>query len=406
MAHYWWDVYGPFAPGDDGYPNAGQVVRHYRLLKNWTPAQLGEALGKSARWVQSMEHDNLVPEAISRRRALAAILGIPPVLLGLAALDPGDSPLIPASSPRTKKVSLDSAQISQYQDVLRLYWELDYTSTAQESLEDIVGWIRHLQTLVRTVSREQYQTPLVELMCRYHQLATWIARDQRDYSTAYSHANQAIKLAQSLDNPELQAVTLFRRGRTRLEQGDIAGAIRDLDAALPFAQRCRPQLKSLVLLAAGHARAHAAQLTATDITQAMALIDQAGRIVRTGRLEDDESFVKLNSGRYHQDRAGALIVVGRPSQALDELDLAVRGVGVDQTRRHAYIDVLRSQAYAVDGEVVMALATAEQALSVSKALKSTINIARLQDLCDDLSEGKYKDLPELARLRLQLTHKK
>src|SRR5262249_42750059 len=34
---YWWDSYGPFDPDEDGYPNAGQVVRHYRLLKKWTP---------------------------------------------------------------------------------------------------------------------------------------------------------------------------------------------------------------------------------------------------------------------------------------------------------------------------------------------------------------------------------
>lgn len=71
----------------DGYPNAGQVVRHYRLLKQWSPADLGEALGKTARWVPAMEYDNTVPEAISRRRAIAAILGIPPMLLGLASVE-------------------------------------------------------------------------------------------------------------------------------------------------------------------------------------------------------------------------------------------------------------------------------------------------------------------------------
>src|SRR5260370_41419778 len=39
---YWWDSYGPFDPDpdDDNFPNAGQVVRHYRNLKKWSPAQL------------------------------------------------------------------------------------------------------------------------------------------------------------------------------------------------------------------------------------------------------------------------------------------------------------------------------------------------------------------------------
>jgi transcriptional regulator with XRE-family HTH domain len=401
MPQYWWDIYGPFDPGEDGYPNAGQVVRHYRNLKNWTPAQLGEALGKSARWVQAMEHDNTVPEAISRRRAIAAILGIPPILLGLASTESVNLAIVPDAETQ-KKTSITLPTIEQYQDVLRLYWELDYTSTAQESLNDIKRWIRHLQALAKDTPSEQYRIPLIELMCRYHQLATWIARDQRDYNTAFYHANRAIKLAQSLNDSELIAATLFRRGRTRLEQGDIDGAITDLDAAIPYAKRSRSQLKSLVLLAAGHARVHTKNISETDTVQALTLIDQAGRIIRSGNLEDDESFVKLNAGRFHQDRAGALIMIGKSNHALDELELASRGVGVDQTRRHAYINVLRAQAYAKDGDITMALATAEEALTVSKSLRSNINIARLQELYDLLTIGKYKDSPQLARFGLIL----
>ncbi len=400
MPQYWWDIYGPFDPGEDGYPNAGQVVRHYRNLKNWTPAQLGEALGKSARWVQAMEHDNTVPEAISRRRAIAAILGIPPILLGLASTE-SVNPTI-ANTETQKKTLITLPTIEQYQDVLRLYWELDYTSTAQESLDDIKRWIHHLQAQAKDTPSEQYRIPLIELICRYHQLATWIARDQRDYGTAFYHANRAIKLAQSLNNNELIAATLFRRGRTKLEQGDIEGAITDMDAAIPYAKRSRSQLKSLVLLASGHARVHAKNISGTDITQALTLIDQAGRIVRSGNLENDESFVKLNTGRFHQDRAGALILISKPNQALDELELASRSVGVDQTRRHAYINVLRAHAYAKDGDITMALATAEEALAVSKSLRSNINIARLQELHDLLSTGKYKDSPQLARFGLML----
>jgi len=48
---HWWDSYGSFDPDEDGYPHAGQVLRHFRLLKNGTPAELGGAIGKTARWV-------------------------------------------------------------------------------------------------------------------------------------------------------------------------------------------------------------------------------------------------------------------------------------------------------------------------------------------------------------------
>ena len=386
----WWDAYGPFDPDEDGYPNAGQVVRHYRLLKGWTPAQLGQSLDKSPRWVQAMEHENAVPEAISRRRALAAMLDIPPLLLGLASID-----MASASSLQEIGGKIDAVQLAQYQTLLRLYWELDYASTAQESLEDVLRWVRHLRALAPDAGA--YKAQILELLCRYHQLACWIARDQRAYQVASLHANHAVKLAQSLNNPELLAVTLFRRGRTKLEQADFAGAVADLDAAVPYAQRSRSQLRALVLLAAGHARAYVAQ-TPTEVSAAFTLIDQAAKIVRRGNLEDDESYVKLSAGRYHLDRADALIVVRRPEAGLDELELAARGIGVEQTRRHTYIDVLRAKAYAGSGDVIMATSTAEVALGEARSIQSVVNVARVGDIQQMLGESKYANDPGVRRL--------
>jgi ribosome-binding protein aMBF1 (putative translation factor) len=81
---YWKDkqdnVYGPFRMDDEGNPHAGDVVQHYRLLKHMSTATLGKELGKSARWVQLMEKENMVPELISRRKALIRTLGIPSLL--------------------------------------------------------------------------------------------------------------------------------------------------------------------------------------------------------------------------------------------------------------------------------------------------------------------------------------
>lgn len=192
-------------------------------------------------------------------------------------------------------------------------------------MDDIRRWIRHLRALAPEANEAQ-QRQIIELLCRYDQLATWIARDQRDYSMAFAHANRAVKLAQGVRNPELLAAALFRRGRTSLEQGNVAAAVIDLDAAILHSQRARPQLRGLVLLAAGHAHAHIAT-SAADVARAIDLLDQAGRIARRGGLEDDESYVKLNTGRYHLDRAGALIALHRPQEAQDDLDLAERGIG-------------------------------------------------------------------------------
>ncbi len=141
----------------------------------------------------------------------------------------------------------------------------------------------------------------------------------------------------------------------------------------------------------------------TQGTHALTLFDHAGRIVRHGNLEEDESDVNLNTGRYHVDRAGTLIALGRSGDALDELDLADHGISPDRTRQHAYINVMRAQAYTDLNEPLIAVAIAEDTLTVSKALKSAITIARIEEIYVLLKEGKYGDSPQVARLGSMLS---
>src|SRR5215470_9177735 len=93
MQYMWGDKqqYGPFSAGEDGYPCGGEVVRHYRVLKGFSAPKFaevyGRALGEPAKtriWVLRMERTNNVPTDITRRRAIADLLGIPYVLLGIS----------------------------------------------------------------------------------------------------------------------------------------------------------------------------------------------------------------------------------------------------------------------------------------------------------------------------------
>jgi tetratricopeptide (TPR) repeat protein len=347
------------------------------------------------RTIELMEHDNQVPESISRRRAIALLLGIPPVLLGLS-FQQVSSHSVPAAP------QLD---LGNYNEILRLYWDLDYSSSAAERLADIQRWIRHLSAVAKEISDASVLSDIYALRARYHQLACWIFRDQREYAPALKHANAALKIARHLDDPELIAASLFRRGRTYLEQGILNQAIADLNDALPFAQRARPQLRALVLLAAGHARAHLAP-SSQERSQAIQLLDSAGRIIRRGDLAEDESFVKLNPGRYHIDRAGAMIELQRYEDALDELELAEKGIGPDQPRRLTYINIMRATAYARQGEMMSAISLAEDALATSRALRSAINIARIAEIQHFLEQGKFGSAPQIRRLRLALDAKK
>src|SRR5260370_38534945 len=87
--------YGPFSVQKDGWPNAGEVIRHYRKKLQMSAEELarryGEAIGAqiTARWILKMEQQNKIPTDRTRPRVLMKILNIPPIRLGLSSLAQG-----------------------------------------------------------------------------------------------------------------------------------------------------------------------------------------------------------------------------------------------------------------------------------------------------------------------------
>ncbi|MBO0796440.1 MAG: helix-turn-helix transcriptional regulator, partial [Ktedonobacteraceae bacterium] len=85
--------FGPFTRQADGWPNAGEVIRYYRKRLEMSAETLAQKYGEAtdthitARWILKMEQHNRVPTDIVRRRVLANLLHIPPMLLGLASLE-------------------------------------------------------------------------------------------------------------------------------------------------------------------------------------------------------------------------------------------------------------------------------------------------------------------------------
>ena len=89
---YWWLSYGKFAPEPDGlYPQARQVVTHYRERAGLSREQLAPRLGIGAKELYYAEHEGRGLNAITRRRQLCAILHIPPALLGLCEAPEGEN---------------------------------------------------------------------------------------------------------------------------------------------------------------------------------------------------------------------------------------------------------------------------------------------------------------------------
>ncbi len=213
---YWWHIYGPFDPGENNLPHLGQVIRHYRELRNWKVKDLADAIGQTPRHIYEIESSTNMPELISRRQTLSNLLKIPPALLGLSVIIPDNSSnKAIAESLGIIKV-IDQHTINVYEDMLNSSWELYYTSSAQRAANNISHWIQVLTNAAKE-ARGLQQSQLLAMLCRFSQLSGVVARDRMDISLALHDGKKAIDLAFQLENPELIAAALFRRAKTLLQ---------------------------------------------------------------------------------------------------------------------------------------------------------------------------------------------
>src|SRR5579859_248069 len=129
-ASIWWVLQGfpAFDAGPDGFPRPGQVIRHFRQTKlkangkPWTQRELAQVLGKQELAMRDMELRDTGLNDISRRRFLAHLFDIPPLLLGLATLpQPSSKRLQSTSAPRVPIVS-DQTELEEVRDRLTGFW--------------------------------------------------------------------------------------------------------------------------------------------------------------------------------------------------------------------------------------------------------------------------------------------
>ncbi len=398
--NHWWYIYGPFDPGENNLPHLGQVIRYYRELRNWKAKDLADAIGQSLRHVYEIESSPNMPELISRRQALSSLLQIPPVLLGLAIVVPDNAAdhLLDEIAGVVK--IFDAQTMNMYENMLASSWELYYTSSALRAANNIDHWLDYLTSAAkeaRGVQRDQ----LLSLLCRFYQLSGVAARDRMDAQRAIKDGKKAVDLAFHLGNPELIAASLFRRARTFIQQQKYEAAVRDLEAALPYADRSRDPLKGYVYQTTAETYALVAGTDRQLQKKSLNIFDQVGRIIRKGDLEDDGSFVKLNIAGLYMDRARALTQFNQPDEARDALNIARENLGPELTRWQARLLIGDAQTYLAEGDAESACTVALDALKIVRATQSHSNEQRIVKLYRKLQE-QFPHQPMVSRLKLQL----
>ena len=399
--YYWWSAYGHFEPGEDGYPHIGQVIRHYREMLNMDIESFAQRLEISVRRAYELEESPAMPKSVSRRQALATILGIPAALLKL----PGQILIQPFAFQAAKGNAVVHAEAMQaYEDVLDLAWSAYYTSNPQRSSRTVSYWRQYLLNGIQETSGVS-QDQLIALYCRFSQLGCVIARDRLDVDGALALADDAVKAAFQLNNAELIASALYRRAKIYVGQRQYAEAVKDVEAALPYASHSRDPLRCYVSVFL----AEVYSLHAPDDRQlrkkSLALLEEAGRMVRSqGVLENDGSYAKVDIPGLYIIRGDVLRRQGKIADAENALLVVQENLPPEFTRWRGNLHISEAQLAFVDHDIEGSCQYAFDALNIIEATHSQSNKAKIErlygDLCEvDSQHVSVKDLGDRLGLR-------
>ncbi len=406
-----------------GKMSLGELVQEMREAKGWTREQLGKLYGRAlsrspiaAETIQRMEQTNNLPSSEKRRYVLAKLLDIPVALLGLNAL-----PFVPSAS--SSKKAAKQLDLVEYRSALDSYWNKHYTSSAQDSIEDVTQRIYALHDVFPyTYTPEKKQ--MVELLCGFNIVAGNIERDRQHHQSAVKHLDNAVIVARENDCYDFYAAALHGRGVTFLDKGQttlnqdkaaryLNRALNDFTNALKVEQLCTTLptfLKGYILTGMGITQSHLAKDN-QDITQAIKSIDKAEKLVGEDGSQENKYFtmdtLKFGEEEYHIDRASTLLgstnkKQRNPNEVLAHLTLADSRANEALTRRGAFINIQRAKAYFDKGDYPRATALAMDALSVFGAIESWVNIARVAQLYNALKATSYGSSFEVAQLEVEL----
>ena len=397
MCEYWWCRYGHFAPGEGVLPHMGEVISHYRKKRYRTQAEFAIAVGCSLRSIQEWE-TAMMTRDLQRRIFLARMLRIPPALLGL------DWRLVTFETNKGKYQDPFShfAEIVEedtyyhYEDTLIMAWGWFYRGRVSDIADRFERRLRKLENKVQYVP-EHDKEAWKELLCRYHALATQIARhlgmDDTHKRQALRQNASALRLAQDIDDDELIALTLDTRADIHFEQEHYTQAKVLTRAAMDRAQTLRvntPLYGEIYLRSANVFAPH----TSNDdklATEIRGWLDKTLNTVYGKDIEPDRSFTKLNLAAVHHERAKAFLQFhqlhpdrGYLKDARNEIRLAWQAFTPDVTEWSIFFHLTEARIFEAEKDLEGSAKLGLEALKAARDMRSKWREPQIQTLYYDL----------------------
>jgi tetratricopeptide (TPR) repeat protein len=311
-----------------------------------------------------------------------------------------------------KSISFD---VEMYKNSLHSIWGYNHTSSAYSLVKSMIVDIAMISVILEQISGDDKRAAR-DILCRYLQTYGYIMCDQTLYAEAIVALEEAVSIAEYVNNNQLLAITLLRLGNVYHDRGDIAlaqskidlargdttgakakraSADADFQATMKHFARIRSmknialEINIALLMGEGNVQARMAYGDKHRILTSLTLLSRAEKIIVNNYLKDsleDEYSVFAGSidvakRQVQISKASALLAVDWPREALQELTemLNLPPLG-NMTRMNAYTNLLWAQGYADIGKLDGAALLAQDSLTVMKRIKSEVNIERIRSL--------------------------
>jgi hypothetical protein len=444
---YWGDggEYGPFKEQQTGewagWPDFGDVMRYFRNKAGYSYQEFAELYQGATnserpitrRQVERMELESQVPVNINRRKLIARLLNIPPMLFGLATLKQvtlKPHPEVAGAVTKTGHTTLTrvAVDITKYQRNIRTLLTLHHTSQAQKEIYQINADIRDLESL-ESQARGDLLYHIRELLFSYHLLAAKMVNDQRKFSLSHYYANQAVRVAKAMEDTDMIATALYTRGCAYLWWGmfgtlakgvfqiqldKINSAICNFEDAKKAHKNTEkslhPQLEGLIDVHLSRAYA-IRNLSTGQRVPALAIMLLDGAEEKADRQSIDDPYTReLVTGSrigfikesYHNDRAAAFNSAKMSGAALKEIKImeALREgtIGKDLTREQIWLDIVAANTFMGLEQFEEATKRARRVLVASHDINSVTNFAKVVDIHGRLLKSPYKHDPDVKEL--------
>ncbi len=397
----------------EGFPLPGPVIRYYRQhmtytdkegrVKIWTQADLAKTLRISEWSVRMMETKNQGLDSIERRRTLAKLLNIPPVLLGLASIDQlqgllheDKKTLSSISSQAHKQGMISAEEVQLYKDALPVLKD-KYDQGDLQPLT-VEAWIKRIRNNIGNIPVKDKSSTLQSLV-GYSVLAGRLySHDRLDWLAATRHLNSAKQIAIQMDNPEVRMFVMHHIGEMYFVQKKPVLAQDEFDYALSLAKGASPQVIGRVLTYSAIAHAMTGHDRANTI-RVERLLEQAEKCVQAKKSHD--SLMRFDDTQYLRDKADALICLQEYNKAFDAIEDA-DAIGDNHKRGNAYLMILSAECYIKQKqpEYDQAVTLLLQVLKENSHNKYYVDyVARLHKL---LATSRYSNAPDVVHLGMHL----